>query len=587
MTDTKNSSDSSPSLKQKVPSFLEIKTKLTAAGNAAASKIKPMIVNNADMVRWFFTSTLLLAAMGILVYFIAGPARAFFHADCVDSLAWAQATVESGKILSEDFYYAAILPFGASLWMVPVLWIFGYTMTAQTISMAIFAVLFVLASFSLFRAMKWSAFASSGGAFLLSFLLSGSVKLREIMWGHVIYYSLGILLLILLLNLVLRLTDYIKRWLAGERGRAFYVKFGALAAALIFLCIGSGTDGFQVLVLSVLPVLGACLAVAILEAKDRFLSHRTGGQYLLVGVMAVAVVIGLKLFNLLTQDGAITARYENAYSNWAAMDLWWGHFEGFLQSYLSLFGVEITGGDPLFSVASVFKILQLITALVVLICPFLLLFRYRRLQRMSAKITAWAHCFLAVVLLLGYICGSLSAANWRLTPLVGSSIVATLVYLRELWDDKALERRMAILLIVLLTVTTLFHTYTVLKLPNTVGDNQKYITITEMLAEKGHTKGYATFWNAANATLFSEGTVEVVSVDADANGVRKVLYQTDKSWFDDDEGRTSYFLMLTNGEYDQVVTSQYWQDLCYRYTLLEEMQQDGFHILIFNGNPVF
>lgn len=551
------------------------------------SEIKTFFGKHADFCRWFFTSLLLLSAMGLLVYFITGPGLAFFHADCADSLMWAQATVESGKILSEDHYYAALLPFGSSLWMVPILHMFGYTMTAQVVSMAVFAVIFVLASYSLFRAMKWGMVTSAGGTLLLSMLLSGSVKLREIMWGHVIYYSLGILLFMLLLNLALRLTDYMKRWMDGERGKIFYIKFAALALALLALAIGSGTDGFQVLVLSVLPIMGACFAVAILDGRSRFLTHKTGGQYLLAGVLAIGTVVGLKLLNVLTNDGAITAKYADAYSNWASMDLWWGHFEGFLKAYLNLFGVEIQNGEPLFSLLSVFQILQMIAALVILVCPFLLLFRYRRLERLSAKMVAWAHCFLTVVLMLGYICGSLSAANWRLTPMVGTGIIATLVYLRELWGDKELGRRMAVLLAALLILTAAFHTHTILEYPNDLGVNQKYLDITAAMAEKGYTKGYATFWNAANATLFSEGTVEVVSVDADANGVRKVLYQTGKDWYDDEEGCEGYFLMLTDYEYQQVITGPYWQQLYARYAVLDHIQYEGFHIVVFNGNPVF
>ena len=109
----------------------------------------------------FLAVGLLAAAIGILIYFISGPALAFFHADCADTLLWAQITVESGEILSEDFYYAGILPFGASLWMVPILKIFGYTMTAQIISMCIFAVVFVLSAYSLFRALKLRPIISS------------------------------------------------------------------------------------------------------------------------------------------------------------------------------------------------------------------------------------------------------------------------------------------------------------------------------------------------------------------------------------------------------------------------------------------
>ncbi len=533
------------------------------------------------------TAVLLCAAVGILVYYIGGPALAYFHADCTDSLLWSQAMVETGDILAEDFHYAALLPFGSPLWMVPILSIFGYTMTAQTVSMSIFAFLFVLAAYSLFRAMNWNGIAAAGSAFVLSMLLSGSVKLREIMWEHVIYYSLGILLFMVLLNLTLRLMTAFQRWSAGEKSTAFYIRFGVLVVLLAVISVGCGTDGFQMLVLTIIPVAGACVAMAVLDGKNRLFSLPSVGKYLLTGVMGAGTGLGLALLFVITKRGQISAGYENAYSNWSAMGEWWGHIEGFLTGYLGLFGVDVQGGEPLFSLSSVFTLLQLITALVLLVCPLLLLFRYRRLQRESSKLIAWAHGFLTIILMLGFICGALSSANWRLTPLIGSCIIATLAYFRELWDDKNLERRLAVIFIVLLVVTAGFHAYTVLKLPNDAGNNQKYITVAQTLAEKGYTKGYATFWNAGNTTLLSDGEVNVVTVTADDNGISKRLYQTRDCWFKDEEGRDNYFLMLTLPEYEQVKKTAYWVKLATTYDLLDEFDCEGFRITVFAGNPIF
>ena len=154
---------------------------------------------------WAITGGFLFLAIYVLIYYIAGPSLAVLHSDCTDSLLWSQAMVESGEILTEDFHYAALLPFGSPLWTVPILAICGYTVNAYVLSMSVFAVLFVLAAFSLFCAMKWARPVGAFASFCLSMLLSGSAKLREVMWEHVIYYSLSILLVMVLLNLCLRL----------------------------------------------------------------------------------------------------------------------------------------------------------------------------------------------------------------------------------------------------------------------------------------------------------------------------------------------------------------------------------------------
>lgn len=533
------------------------------------------------------TVALLILALYLLLYFIAGPALAYFTSDCADSLLWAQATVESGKLLTEDFDYAALLPFGASVWMVPVLKIFGYTMTAQNISMAVFAVLFVLSAFSLFRAMKWNGTASAGSTLILVMLLSGSVKMREIMWQHVIYYSLGLLFFILLLNLYLRLMDCIRQLSSPQKRVWDYIRFALLALCLFGLCIGCGMDGMQILVLCVIPVMGSCFVVVFLDGSAKLFTKKTISQYLMAIVMGIGAVIGLMILNHLTMDGKIAAGYEDGYSVWSWMHEWWPHAETLLPEYLLLFGVEADGGAPLFTLDSVFTLFQLISALVVFFCPLLLLLRYRKLQRDSSRAVAWAHLFLSAVLLLGFICGALAAGNWRLVPMVGSCIIATLVYLRELWDDKAFARRIAVVLIAILLITTGYHGKLIKEMPADAGDNQKYITITQTLAEKGYTTGYATFWNAVTATLIADSQVRVLTVNVTNDyGITPTYYQSMKQWYTETEDWDDHFVILSEQEYSDIFETMYWNNQLTENTVLDELHIEGYVIFVFKNSPL-
>ena len=58
---------------------------------------------------------LLLTAVGVVAYYILCPSKGEFHADCTDTLYWAKATYDSGKLINPDFSYACLLPFGGSL----------------------------------------------------------------------------------------------------------------------------------------------------------------------------------------------------------------------------------------------------------------------------------------------------------------------------------------------------------------------------------------------------------------------------------------------------------------------------------------
>ncbi len=530
---------------------------------------------------------LLGVSMGLLIYYIVGPSTAFFHADCADSLMWAQISIETGKVFSEDFYYAALLPFGANLWMIPVLRIFGYTMAAQKISMSIFAVIFVLAAFSMFRAMRWRPTASAGGALIISLILSGSAKLREIMWEHVIYYSLGILFFMLLLNLCLRLYDYIRRLKDGETGRGFFIRFALLAIALLALCIGCGSDGLPILTISVLPILGGLIAVMFFDEKIDLSFRRLFFRLIPAGIIAVGVLLGLLLFYILTKGGTIKSEYVDYCSSWVLVNQWWGNIEKTFTNYFTLFGITFKENSSLFTVSSAFTLIKLLAAVIIMVCPALLLFRYKKLQSEASRLLAWSNCFLFAVIILGHLCGRLTeGGDWRLTPVLSSGVIATLVYLKELFSEKGIERRIAGVMAVILIVTVGFNGYSILKLPNTAGDNQKYIEIAEALAEDGHDKGYATFWNAGNTTLLSDGKVKAINIAADGNGLYKRTYQTSDRWFESEPNRSSYFVILTKEEYDAINQSDYWKEVTAPDNLIDNWECEELYVFVFAENPI-
>ncbi|WP_462367459.1 hypothetical protein [Ruminococcus callidus] len=82
---------------------------------------------------------LLLTAVGVVAYYILCPSKGEFHADCTDTLYWAKATYDSGKLINPDFSYACLLPFGGSLLMLLFLPLFGFSMTTNMMGMLVFS----------------------------------------------------------------------------------------------------------------------------------------------------------------------------------------------------------------------------------------------------------------------------------------------------------------------------------------------------------------------------------------------------------------------------------------------------------------
>ncbi len=544
--------------------------------------IKAFFRSPKNIIDIVVSCAFLAISFWILLYYVTGPALAYFHSDCADSLIWAQAMLESGEILSEDFSYAAILPFGSPLWMVPILKIFGYTMKAQTLSMCVFAVIFVLSALSFFRSMKWRYSISSVATFCLVMLLSGSVKLREIMWEHVIYYSLGILFIMLLLNLVFRLYDKLRDF--PKMKTADVVKASIYGLLLLILCAGIATDGFQLIGLTIIPVIAALVAYTIFQ-KDALISAPTLKKYAICVVMAIGTVAGIMLLNNLTNDGQITAGYADAYSKWSPINDWEKNARTFPSQYLTLFGVNIDLSEELFSGKSIMMMLVIIGALTALVCPFILFARYKHLDRYS-KIVSWAHLVVTAVTMVGFICGGLANANWRLTPFLGSSIIATAVFVKHLLGIKGSCRRVAVLLSLLLLLVSAQTAKTITEMEKDLGKDDPLQIVADTLAEKGYTRGYATFWNAAETALRSDGAVDVITVTIDSGGLQKRDYQTMNYWFDDVEGQENYFILMDLSEYDSlIITGDFNENPPNNAKIIDTIECANYFIVVLNKNP--
>lgn len=157
-----------------------------------------------------FPPVLLVVALGLVAYYIICPAKGEFHADCTDTIYWAKATFDSGKLISPDFSYACLLPFGGSLLMLLFLPFFGLSMTTHMLGMLLFFLLLTAVLCWMLREMHWDYRWICTTAAIFLMILSASKKLREIFWGHTIYYSLGILFLFCGLALLFRLQNLVQ-----------------------------------------------------------------------------------------------------------------------------------------------------------------------------------------------------------------------------------------------------------------------------------------------------------------------------------------------------------------------------------------
>ena len=524
--------------------------------------------------------------LGIVVYYIMGPSRGFFHADCTDTLFWAQAIVEGGRVLNPDFYYAAILPFGANLWFVPLIWLFGVTMLTQTLGMAIFALVFLLAAVFLFRSLQWSYPWRLLGTAALMLILSSSEKLREIMWGHVIYYSLILTLVFLGLGLVVRLLRH-DIFLAltpdpsPRRRRLLLVILMALSA-------GAATNGFQIIAMYFVPLAGALAAEQFFDPEASRNRPTTQQAGILAACLAIGTAIGLIGLAFMSRGGSITAGYANAFSLYSSSDDWFGNVGKFLPQLFSLLGIGVKNGTSFVSLDSLVNIAKVLGALTILICPLLLLIAYRKIEERSTRLLLWVHIFISAATLFTFIFGRLANASWRLTPFLGSSIVVTIAALRHFASGvhepaiSVVRRRLAGIAIVLLLLPTGVNFVTLGSYPFNYIKDQNMSMLSELLIRENLSYGYATFWHAQALTVMTDSRSKVRVINIPADGVKICDYQSNKNWYLDQPGQDEYFLLMNASEYQVLQESDDWP--LFEPEIKRQISEGGFVILVFQEN---
>lgn len=548
--------------------------------------------------RWFkvayaLIATLpLFAALYLAFYYIYGPGEGFFHSDCTDTMYWANAALEGNGIFDLYYNYAALLPFSTVWIMQPLIKLFGFGMTAHNLGMAIFAVLFAGGIYFCARSAKFSHLWSSTAVFAVFMILSCSDKLCEMMWGHTIYYSLGLVLMFYLLGLGMRFCDAI------EEGKTVdAIVWGAL---LLGISIGSATNGMQIVVLTVLPAAAAFAAERLLSAKDGLVTKKTIPALASAVVIAAGTLGGIMLLKVITYDGLIRAGYAAGYSGWSAVSNWLTNAQKFFNHYFSLLGVNMEQNAPIFDVESLKYFFRIAVGIILLVMPVVILCLYGKIKSRGVRLMVWAHFVLTAVVIFGYICGELSAANWRLTPIVGSAAMLTVCGLRDLVSDLGLFEvkenggatvvlsRICALVLAVVVLSSLVFADEVKALDPEYGRDNTNHRLAEFLVEEGLEYGYATFWYSQAITLLSNSEVRVRNMDVDdRKGVIGRHYQSSLNWYNDQPGVDEYFVILSATEYRSVFTTKSWQqwmDECYLRHYESPNDADGFQIYVFSEN---
>lgn len=494
----------------------------------------------------FSASIGLLAFVIILIgYYTLFPSRGSFHSDTTDTIMWAEATCDAGKIFNPDFAYACLLPFGTSLIMSLLIPITGVSMTTHVFGMCIFFLLFTISMIWMLRQMHWSWGWISGAIFSVLMICSGSTKLREIFWGHTIYYSLGVLFLFVGLGLIFHRMNLIE--IEKLKGNKKTLIFTVMDTILIFIwLILTCSDQIIAVTIFAVPVIAAVFCERFLDRTTKLCTFRNLDTLLLIIIMSLGMCIGYLLTNCLAGD--ITAGYQESYSSYSDMNTWIGNLLKFPTAWVSLLGAEAAENDPLMSVASIQSLLIIVMGMILLILPVIALCCYSKIQDRKLKILILTYWFMTGLILLGYVVGRLSVANWRLSPIVAMSVIVSAAFLR--WAvSQADLKRISILLSVPIYIVSCLHVFTIAGMPmDNTSENILY-QLAEQLEDLDLSYGYATFWNANGLTIVSDSRIQCRDIDINEEGFyKRYYYQSNVTWYEDQPGQENYFVLMTDSE---------------------------------------
>lgn len=536
----------------------------------------------AFVQKWGWAFLLLLAVV-IIGYYTLLPSRGYFHSDSTDTLMWAVASNESGTLFNPDFDYACLLPFSTTLIMTALIPITGVSMTTHIIGMFCFFLLFTGSMIWMLRKMNWTWGWTSVAVFTVLMICSGSDKLREIFWGHTIYYSLGVLFIFVGLALLFTHMDLqAKRDSLRDSDDAAAKKKSWTKLIICTVLIGVWfllTCMNQIIAITIfaLPVMAAVFCERWLDRETAPLSRKNGRALIVFLVMAVGMVLGYLLTNVLAKG--IIAGYEGAYSNYSGMDKWLDNLMNFPNAWLSLLGVSVYDGDKLLSVDSVKNLLLIITGIIILVLPMAGLCCYKKIEDVKMRLLLLTHGFMVMLVMMGYVLGKLSNANWRLSPIVAMSALTSIAFIRWAAGQVSLQRFFTMLMIPIMLVCSV-TTVNIAKMPPDNTEDSHLYKFAEALEDRNLTYGYATFWNANGLTVVSDSKVKCRSVTIDENGYRPYYYQGCHSWYDDQPGQPQYFLLMSQYERELLVNA----DTPLLDYVKQEFSIDGYIVWVFNEN---
>ena len=481
----------------------------------------------------------LLSAVSVL-YYTAFLSKNFVNTDIFDTLIWAKASYESGRIISSDFNYSAILPFGGSLLMLPFIEFFGISFTTHAVGMVLFVIIF-LCSLSLF----FKRIGLNTNWIMLSLIATCALwlcsdKLREMFMEHIIYYSLSALFILIGYCLLDSLIKAIREGLKNK-------KTILLAAITFIFFLFVGTDGFQIVGLATVPVICGFAFERFFDIKTKLFSKDNRSEIIALAVVCAATLIGMVLIKILLKGNS--SYYADANSQYDTNDGIYnfaGKTKMFIACWYQLFEVFFISKISLSSIAQIPVLLSAAYATVLLlVIPVTAIF-YRKIKDRNVKRIFWISFTVMLITVVLWLVSSLYGVNWRLIPAVFASFILLIADLKLL-TEKTQLRRFGVILIALCLFPIIPNTnYLLAYSPES--DSGNYEKIEQKMDEYKITKGYGNYWEVGTLNVMSAERISGTFAAFDSDCKQLCIYNYQQFPFDENEDSSDKTYLILNSE---------------------------------------
>ena len=459
-----------------------------------------------------------------------------FDSDNAETILWAQASVESGAVISNDFEYPVqLIPFGGHLLFIPFVKTFGVGIFSARLGFCVYSVLFCALLLLLFKNLGfgWGSALTASGCILLFTLVHEDM--RDILWAHCVYYGMSVFFTLLIFN-----CYSLYRGSTGRLGKAI-----ALLLLISSVLLGS-INGTVIILYAAFPFVCAALIYELLRMKNP--SDRR--NLILPLTAGFVLILGFVLNKIVTAD--IETWYADSYSVIVSSEQWMTNLELFLSRWIGLFSTLPQESVPFFSSVGIKMMIRIGAALAAFGLTFLSFRCFGRLKNEAARIFILSYWIMLCAIFFFFVFGNIADSGRRLIPLYFSCLVVDAIVIHEgicgarvSFPMKGLCAGAAALAV----FTALLNGASVFRKPIDLSQWYGQDTILKTLMDHGLTYGYCTNFGYANSiTVLTDEHIKSRWIFIQGGTLLNPRGIGSKSWYDGShQGRT--FIVCSEAEY--------------------------------------